>query len=109
MVITFFVQLYMTKGLRRGRLERASEAFICQLITASVSLPLIDYFTDMPPSIIMLVGAVIGTLGLSGWEKLAHSLVAIIFTIIDKGRNHQYILKDDDDDEPPMPIKRKNK
>lgn len=124
MVITFIVQFQINRHSNKGRWERAGEAFICQLFTASLSIPLVDYFPQIPPSVTLLIGAIVGTLGVSGWEKIAHSLLSLFFSRLGNNsfdslsrnpadnKNHSNKAsesKDSDSDEPPMPFKRKDK
>lgn len=70
MFCTWFVQITQRKYRQASRFEKVRNAFVCSILTAAISIPILEYFTSLPPSICLIIGAVIGTLGFDGWERL---------------------------------------
>lgn len=103
---TFVLHYYFHKADHRKKWGRVGDAVICQLLTAAISLPMIDTFTEIPASATLLVGAVIGTLGIKGWQRIARAIVEAAFRIagINSGLS---FAPPQEDEEPPSPIKRK--
>lgn len=75
MVMTWLVQMYRGRKLKLTILDRFSDSFICSLFTASVCLPLLESFPELPKSISLLVGGIVGTLGFNGFEAFSKSTV----------------------------------
>lgn len=75
MLATWIVQMHSLRFKNMSRFVRMREAFICSLFTASVSLPLLDFYPNLPPSICLIVGALMGTLGMDGWRVLADTVL----------------------------------
>ena len=119
MLCTWFVQINSRQYRKAGRWERARNGFICSIFTAAVCIPMCEYFTSIPPSLSLLVGVVVGTLGREGWDRLITLGMDIVqwrFTGSTYQRPPQYyrgggtsILREEEDDadEPPMPIRKK--
>lgn len=111
MLITFVLQYFVSRHSKRKRLSRIIEAMTCQILTISLSVPMLEFFPTWPPSSVMIVGAVMGVLGVDEWEKVAHGVVAFIFQHI-TGHNFHFIhldhpYQEEDDEEPPLPIRKK--
>lgn len=111
MFVTFVLQFFVTRHTKRKRIVRITEAMICQLLTVSVSLPMLEFFPELPSSTVLIIGAVIGVLGVEGWENLAHGIISLLFNHV-TGYQFHFSHRDttevnEDNDEPPSPIKRK--
>ena len=118
MLCTWFVQINSRHYRKASRWERARNGFICSIFTAAVSIPMCEYFTSVPPSLSLLVGVVVGTLGIEGWNRLITLGMDIVqwrFTgspyqrppLYPRGGGSISTREDDDADEPPMPIRKK--
>lgn len=78
MFATWLVQMHSLRFKQMNRFNRMREAFICSLFTASISIPLLDFYPNLPPSVCMIVGALMGTLGMDGWKVLASSILELL-------------------------------
>lgn len=112
MVITFVLHYFVSKAHKKTKWNRITESFVCQLLTISFSLPLLEFFPNMPDSIVLIVAVVIGVLGVEGWENIAHGIISLIFQHVTGYRFHfthrdSYEI-DEESEEPPLPIKRRN-
>ena len=118
MLCTWFVQINSRQYRKASRGERARNGFICSIFTAAVCIPMCEYFTSVPPSLSLLVGVVVGTLGIEGWNRLITLGMDVVqwrFTgspyqrppLYPRGGGSISTREDDDDDEPPMPIRKK--
>lgn len=93
MLATWIVQMHSLRFKNMSRFVRMREAFVCSLFTASVSIPLLDFYPDLPPSICLIIGALMGTLGMDGWRVLADTVLDLFtsrFGIVrsnDKGKD----------------------
>lgn len=115
MLCTWFVQVCSRRYKRAARLEKVRNSFLCSVLTAAICIPLLEYFQELPPSTALIAGAVIGTLGLDGWERL----INICFDLLQFRLGGSYYQRphqtfrprlddvDEDDDEPPMPRARR--
>lgn len=124
MFCTWFVQVNSLKYKKAKRIEKVRNSFVCSLFTASVSIPLLEYFDSLPHSVTLIIGAVVGTLGQDGWDRLIHLIIDVVQSrlgtnrygpyggggYISTHRSDAHTTKqygvDDDDDEPPLPEKR---
>lgn len=75
MFATWLVQIHSLRFKYMSRFVRVREAFICSLFTAAVSIPLLDFYPNLPPSISLIIGALMGTIGMDGWRVLADTLL----------------------------------
>ena len=118
MLCTWFVQINSRHYRKASRWERARNGFVCSIFTAAVCIPMCEYFTGVPPSLSLLVGVVVGTLGIEGWNRLITLGMDIVqwrFTgspyqrppLYPRGGGAISTREDDDADEPPMPIRKK--
>lgn len=73
--MTWLVQMYRGRKSKLGIIDRFRDSFICSLFTASVCLPLLETFPELPQSITLFVGGVIGTLGFNGFEAFSKSTI----------------------------------
>lgn len=78
MFATWIVQLHSLRYKNMSRFERMREAFVCAVLTASISVPVLEYYPDLPPSIALIVGALVGTVGLEGWRSLADGVLSLV-------------------------------
>lgn len=112
MVITFALHYFVSRASNKSKGVRIAESFMCQLLTISFSLPMLEYFQEMPASVVMIVAAVIGVLGVEGWENIAHGIISLMFQHVAGYRFHFTHRSnkeiDEESEEPPLPIKRKN-
>lgn len=116
MLCTWFVQVCSRRYKRAARFEKVRNSFLCSVLTAAICIPLLEYFQELPPSTALIVGAVIGTLGLDGWERLIHLGFDLLQFRLGGSyyqrppqtfRPHLDDVAEDDDDEPPMPRARR--
>lgn len=75
MVFSCVIQFYIARGKRVGWLERAGSSFICALFSAALTLPLLDYFPELPPSISLLIGSFCGSMGDKGLRQIMRAVV----------------------------------
>lgn len=78
MFATWIVQMHSLKFKNMSRFCRVRESFICSMFTAAVSIPLLDFYPDLPPSICLMIGALMGTFGMEGWRVISNSIINII-------------------------------
>lgn len=78
MFATWLVQMHSLRFKNMTRFCRVRESFICSLFTAAVSIPLLDFYPDLPPSICLMVGALMGTFGMDGWRVIANSIINVL-------------------------------
>lgn len=116
MLVTW-VCLLNSRSYKNGtKFDRLKETLFCCAVTGAVTVPLVDYFTTIPSSIALLVGALVGILGYGGIVGILTKLVDMFMNIIPNllsGVNHiptyRSITKSDDDDgEEPPPIRKRN-
>lgn len=110
MLCTWFVQINSRKYKLAPRFERVRNSFVCSLFTAAICIPMLEYFATLPPSLSLLVGVVVGTLGIDGWDRLISIALDLVQSKADsmgRWRSSQPYHRDTDDDEPPMPTRRK--
>lgn len=120
MLVTW-VTLSNSRSYRNGsRMDRLKETLFCCALTGAISVPLVDYFTTIPSSISLLIGALVGILGYNGITNILNKLIEVIINIIPSSlsgvfnvptRYQSHIFKhnvedNDDDDEPPAPMRR---
>lgn len=80
MFLTWIVQMRLGKKAKKDWKDRAIESFICSFFTASVSLPLLEHFPDLPHSISLLIGGFVGCIGFTGWQSVSASVINIFTT-----------------------------
>lgn len=123
MFCTWFVQVNSLKYKKAKRFEKVRNSFVCSLFTAAISIPLLEYFDSLPHSVTLIIGAVVGTLGQDGWDRLINLILDVAQHRIGANRYGPYsggyggysrphsnpnnVSEVDDDEEPPLPIKRK--
>lgn len=78
MFCTLFVQLHQLRFKELKRIHKAQDAFVCSLLTASVCVPLFEYFPHLPYALCLPIGGAIGTLGFSGWQKFVSTFFDLI-------------------------------
>ena len=82
MIVTW-VCLVNSPEYRHGtRVERLKETLFCCAITGATSVPLVDYFTTVPSSIVLLNGALVGILGYRGITGLLSKFIEIVVNFV---------------------------
>lgn len=119
MLVTW-VALSNSRSYRNGtRVDRLKETLFCCALTGAISVPLVDYFTTVPSSISLLIGALVGILGYGGISNVINKVIAIAINLIpsslsgifDAPSHYRsgFLSQDDDDDDEPPPIKRSSR
>lgn len=111
MFCTWFVQVCSRRYKRTSRMEKVRNSFLCSILTAAICIPVLEYFQDLPPSTALIIGAVIGTLGIDGWERLINLCFDLLqfrfggsyYQRPPQTYRHSIDTGMEDDDEPPMP------
>lgn len=80
MIFSCIIQIYVSRGKRYRWAERAGSSFICALFTAAITMPLLDYFPELPASISLLIGSFCGSMGDKGLRQIMHALVSKFVT-----------------------------
>lgn len=78
-VFAWFVQMKTTRVHNANWRERMWSSLTCSFLTASISLPLLDTFPQLPQSITLLIGCIVGAIGLDGVLKLFSDLLSLRF------------------------------
>ena len=73
MALSYVVQFFVNRGSKMGLAEKFLQSFICALLTAAISVPLLDLFPELPPSVVLLVGSFCGSVGFEGVTGIMHS------------------------------------
>ena len=121
MLVTW-VTLSNSRSYRNGgRMDRLKETMFCCALTGAISVPLVDYFTTIPSSISLLVGALVGILGYNGISSILNKIVEMCINIIPSSLSGVFHPttsyrsgflnrhKDDDDDDEPPPVRRSSR
>lgn len=94
MVFAWFIQMRFGRHARRFRnwRERLWASLVCSFLTAAISLPLLDFYPELPPSITLLVGCAVGFVGGDGVHKVIDGLVLTRFGVDlrDRGKHAQH-------------------
>lgn len=56
----------------------AQDAFLCSILTASICVPLFEYFPNLPYALCLPIGGVIGTIGFSGWQRFVTTMFDLV-------------------------------
>lgn len=75
MVFSWFVQMQKGRARRENWKERMWSSLTCSFLTVSISLPLLEYFPQIPKSCTLLIGCLVGAVGFDGVQKLLTSLL----------------------------------
>ncbi len=78
-VFAWFVQMKTARVHNANWKERMWSSLTCSFLTASISLPLLDTFPQLPQSITLLIGCIVGAIGLDGVLKLFSDLLSMRF------------------------------
>lgn len=112
MLVTW-VSLLNSRRYKNGtRFDRLKETLFCCAVTGAIAVPLVDYFTTLPSSISLLVGAFVGILGYDGivgnltkLVEMALNIIPSLLSGVSHSPTYRRAVKDDDGDEPP-PIRK---
>lgn len=122
MLVTW-VTLSNSRSYRNGsRMDRLKETSFCCALTGAISVPLVDYFTTVPSSISLLIGALVGILGYNGITNILNKLIEMFINLIPSSLSGIFSAptnyrtgifshrkdSDNDDDEPP-PVRRSSR
>ena len=98
-------------------INRFKEALFCCALTGAITVPLVDYFTTIPSSISLIIGALVGILGYNGFVNLFSKVLELLLNLIPaslsgvfKFPTYRHFGKpsiEDEGDEPP-PIRRRS-
>lgn len=121
MVLSYIVQFFVNRKRMMKLTEKFLHSFICALMTAAISVPLLDLYPELPPSIVLLVGSFCGSIGVGGITGIMRSAERAIsgqlggytppadFQGFPQGgvphrrKTHYYRPPPAEDTEPPMP------
>ncbi len=78
-VFAWFVQMKTARVHNANWRERMWSSLTCSFLTASISLPLLDTFPQLPQSITLLIGCIVGAIGLDGVLKLFSDVLSMRF------------------------------
>lgn len=95
-VFAWFVQMKRARIHSTNWRERMWSSVTCSFLTVSISLPLLDTFPQLPQSITLLIGCIVGAMGLDGVLRLLSDVLNLRFgfnlngisTKSDKPSNH---------------------
>lgn len=89
MLITW-VTLSNSKRYRSlTKIERFHEVAFCCSLTAALAWIIIDYFTGTPKSIVLFIGAMVGTIGPQGWVNIVDKIVKMLLACINRFIDHK--------------------
>ena len=98
-------------------INRFKEALFCCALTGAITVPLVDYFTTIPSSISLIIGALVGILGYNGFVNLFSKVLELLLNLIPASLSGVFNFPSyhrfgkppaqDEGDEPP-PIRRRS-
>ena len=74
MALSYVVQFFVNRKRLMKLTEKFANSFICALLTASISVPLLDLYPELPPSVVLLVGSFCGAIGFEGVTGIMHTI-----------------------------------
>lgn len=120
MLVTWVCLMNSQEYRQASRINRFKETLFCCALTGAIAVPLVDYFTTVPSSIALIIGALVGILGYRGILDILRKLGEITLNIIPSMLSgifnvptHRTTIfkhpetKEEDGDEPP-PIRKRN-
>ena len=82
-MLVSWIALINSRGYRTlSPINRFKEALFCCAITGAITVPLVDYFTTIPSSISLIIGALVGILGYNGFVNLFEKVLELVFNLI---------------------------
>ena len=120
MLVTWVCLMNSQEYRQASRINRFKETLFCCALTGAIAVPLVDYFTTVPSSIALIIGALVGILGYKGIidilrkvGEIALNIVPNVLSGVFNVPTHRTViskrpeLNEDDGDEPP-PIRKRN-
>lgn len=120
------ISLINTREFKQStRIQKVTSAAFCCALTAAISIPMVQYFNEIPPSTSLLIGAIVGAIGHGGFTELLTRFLNVVFEVLsnvfnnssissfkfskykDNRRNNEPHDEDNDEDEPPLPKRKK--
>lgn len=98
-------------------INRFKEALFCCALTGAIAVPLVDYFTTIPSSISLIIGALVGILGYNGFVNLFSKVLELLLNLIPASLSGVFHVPtyrrfgkhpDDDEGDEPPPIRRRS-
>lgn len=74
MIFSCIMQIYVSRRQRLTWADRAASSFVCALFTAAITVPILDYWPELPPSISLLIGSFCGSMGDKGIRQIMNAI-----------------------------------
>lgn len=120
MFVTWACLANSRKYRNSTELDKLKETVFCCALTGAISVPLVDYFTTIPSSIVLFIGALVGILGYDGIINILSKIIEVavnivpsilsgVFNVPNYYRPNIFNKRDTNDVEEPPPVRKRIK